>query len=90
MGGFVHHVSDDFHKAGDDIKHFNHKAGDAIKHEAEHVTHAVFHTDLAQFLHGASAAEKKFAHDAVVAAHKVGPAFKIAGKDLTWVAGKSW
>ena len=78
MGHVVHSIGNDFHKAGD-----------AIKNEADHAA-AAMHNDMGHFLQGASAAEKKFAHDATIAAHKMGPAFKIAGKDMKWAAGKTW
>ena len=78
MGHIIHHISDDFHKAGD-----------AIKHTADSAA-SDMHNDMGKFISGASAAEKKFAADATIAAKKMGPAFKIAGKDMEWAAGKSW
>lgn len=77
-----HHI---IKSLGNDIHH----ATDAIKHTADSAA-SDMHNDMSHFISGASAAEKKFAADATIAAKKMGPAFKIAGKDMEWAAGKSW
>ena len=85
-----------FHTLGSDIK----KAGSAITTEAKkiegttvttfvNVDHQM-QTDMQNFAKGATNAEKVFLTKANEAAKKVGPDFKIAGKDMEWAAGEVW
>ena len=80
MGSVVHSVEHDVKHVADKVDHVA-KAGiaDVKKGVVDFVkVDALMKTDITKYLKTATAAEKIFVKDATVAAHKMGPDFKLA------------
>ena len=86
---FGDNTKKDFDKFGDNTKKDFDKFGNNTKAAFDNAG-KVINTGLIEFAHGATADEKKFIVDVKVAAHKVGPYFKIAEKDLEWAGKETW
>ena len=66
-----------------------HKAENTIKTDFSNVS-AAMKSDMQKFEAKATATEKQWLLKANAAAKKVGPAFKVVGKDMLWAGGKAW
>merc|ERR1740117_224850 len=92
MGHAIHSMENDVKHVADKGDHVA-KAGisDVKKGVVDFVkVDALMKTDITKYLKTASAVEKTFVKDATVAAHKMGPEFKIAEADMKWAKGKAW
>jgi len=85
----VHSVDNDFKTAGSDISNEAKKIMGTTVTTFANVDQKM-QTDMQNFQKGASNAEKVFLVKANEAAKRVGPAFKIAEKDMEWAAGETW